>query len=115
MVYDNLVVKLLYSTFFKTEFPTFFHGGNHKINFISIGTPTCENENKTQRQFVEHGDYFSIVDCWTKIPAISRDMNFSRCFLNFYSFIPRFLAEHLTMLCCTVIFRGTLVGKTALD
>ena len=41
--------------------------------------PTYENENKTKKQLLAHGDYSSIANCRTKIPAIFRVRSESFC------------------------------------
>ena len=38
--------------------------------FTSRGNPTYENEYKTKRRLVVHGDYSNIANCRTKLPAI---------------------------------------------
>ena len=58
--------------------------------FISPGNPTYENENKTKRRLVLHGDYSNIANCQTKIPAIFRDN------MEFFLVISRFLVVYST-------------------
>lgn len=109
MLHHNHVVTLLYVTFFKTEFQTFFHGGTHKINFMSIWTHTCENENKDPvsrtRRLVQYCQLLA-----KNSSNFKGHQEIFAMFRNSYLFIPRFFAEHLTMFRGTLIFRGTLVG-----
>jgi hypothetical protein len=60
---ENLLWKRLW-TCCKTDY-------RYEMN-ESLGTPTYENENKTKRQLVMHGDYSSTANCKTEIPAIFR-------------------------------------------
>jgi len=58
---------------------------------------------------VAHGDYSSIANCWTKIPAIFRDKEINvvfALFLNVYVFTyPQLLVEALRMFVRTLVWK----------
>jgi len=62
-------------------------------------TPFYDNEHKTERKLVAHGDYCSIANCRTKLSAIFRG--------TFGIF--RDISEYLFLY--STLYRGTLVGK----
>jgi hypothetical protein len=78
-VYHSLPYALFSHTVFSpTEEPL--------IQFSSRETPIYKN-NKTQRQLIARGDYFSTANCRTQKSDISQDIwKFSRCFKFLYLF-----------------------------
>jgi hypothetical protein len=83
----------------KTLFYTYFLWKKPKIIFNISRSPCYDNENKTERKLVAHGDYCSIVNCRTKISAIFRGIFGICCDISEYFFLY------------STLYRGTLVGK----
>jgi hypothetical protein len=68
------------------------------------------DQTRTKKQLVVQRYYSSIASCAQKLPRhVVGHKEFLAVFHNLYKFMPRFLAEFLTMFC------GTLVGNTSLQ